>query len=444
VKPQSALLTDWYQLNMMSSYYELGMEESAVFEFFIRRLPPERNFVVACGLEQALEYLEQLRFTEADIEWLASTGRFSNAVLDRFRTFRFTGDVHAVPEATVCFAQEPLLRVTAPLPEAQLVESRLINLLHYQTLVASKAIRCRLAAGARVLSDFGMRRSHGAEAALYAARAAYIAGFDSTSNVEAVRRFGIPVSGTMAHSFIEAHTSEVEALRAFCRTRPIGVTLLIDTYDIQRGAERVVQLVHEFVGSSIAIAGVRIDSGDLGDEARKVRMILDRGGCSHVKIVASGGIDENQIAGLLRAEAPIDAFGVGTSLTTSNDVPALDCAYKLQQYAGVPRKKHSAWKTTWPGRRQVHRTYGDDGRIAMDVISCADEVVEGKQLVTLVMQQGKRIASAPELESLRRHCKEEVETLPQPLRSLERGPRSPVKISQGLHQLAKELDAVRH
>jgi nicotinate phosphoribosyltransferase len=444
VKLQSALLTDWYQLNMMSSYYELGMEEVAVFEFFIRRLPPERNFLVACGLEQALDYLEHVHFTEAEIEWLAATKHFSTAVLERFRSFRFTGDVYALAEGTVCFAQEPLVRVTAPLPEAQLVESRLINLLHYQTMVASKAARCRLAAGTRTLADFGMRRAHGAEAALYAARAAYIAGFDSTSNVQAAREFDIPLTGTMAHSFVESHVNELDALRAFARTHPLDVTLLIDTYDIRRGAERVVQLAREFANGPITITGVRIDSGDLGEEARTVRVILDKGGCPYVKVVASGGIDEYQIAALLRADAPIDAFGVGTSLTTSSDVPAIDCAYKLQQYAGLPRKKHSAWKSTWPGRKQVHRQYGDDGRIAMDMVSCADEILEGKQLLGPVMQHGKRNVSSPPLAELRRHCAHEVDTLPAALRSLEPGLHSPVKISRGLHQLAEELDAVKH
>jgi len=444
VEPQTALLTDWYQLTMMSSYYELGMEDTAVFEFGFRRLPSERNFLIACGLEQVLDYLEHVHFTESEIEWLAATQRFSNAVLDRLRKFRFTGQVYAMPEGTLCFADEPLLRVTASLPEAQFVESRLVNLLHYQTLIASKAARCRLAAGSKALGDFGMRRAHGAEAAVYAARAAYIAGFDSTSNVEAARQFGIPLSGTMGHSFIEAHISEIDALRAFVRTQVVDVTLLVDTYDIQGGTERVVQLARESTNSPIKIAAVRIDSGNLGEEAHKVRRILDRGGCADINVFVSGGIDEYQIAALLRSGAPIDAFGVGTPLTTSSDVAALDCAYKLQQYAGLPRKKNSLWKSTWPGRRQVHRGYGDDGRIAMDVVSCADEVVEGKQLLSPVMQNGQRSFHSPPLAQVRHHCHEEIVTLPIALCSLDSGPRSPVKISHGLHQLVGELDAVKH
>lgn len=246
---------------MLSAYYELGMEQTAVFEFSVRRLPDERNFLIAAGLEQMLDYVEGLRFTEDDLAWLDSTGKFKQPFLDRLATWRFCGDIDAMPEGTVCFGDEPIVRVAAPLPQAQLLESRLINLLHLQTLIASKAARFRLAAGKRPLVDFGMRRAHGAEAALFAARASYIAGFDATSNVEAARRFGISCSGTMAHSFIQPHDRELEAFRSFARTRPDDLTLLIDTYDTAQAAEQVVGLAHELAEQGIKIRNVRVDSG---------------------------------------------------------------------------------------------------------------------------------------------------------------------------------------
>src|SRR6185369_80163 len=300
-----ALLTDLYQLTMLDAYYTLGMEKPAVFEFFVRRLPAGRNFLVAAGLEQVLDYLENLRFSADEIEWLASTQRFSASFIERLSKFRFTGQVYALREGTVFFASEPVLRVVAPLPEAQLVESRIVNLLHYQTLVASKAARCRLAAPRAELIDFGMRRAHGAEAAALCSRASYIAGFDSTATVEASRRFGIPVAGTMAHSFVQAHEMELEAFRNFAKCRPDNLVLLIDTYDIARGARRAVEVATQLRSSGVTVKGVRIDSGDLAAEARRVRGILDSLGAKDIRILVSGSVDEYSIAAMKADQVPV-------------------------------------------------------------------------------------------------------------------------------------------
>ena len=319
----SPLLTDLYQINMIQAYLDHGDTETAVFELFVRSLPPRRGFLLASGLQQALDFLEQLRFSSADIDWLKSTGRFNKNLLDYVADFHFRGEVHAIAEGTAFFASEPILRVIAPLPQAQLVESRLINILHFQSLIAAKAARCVLAAPGKLLVDFGMRRAHGAEAALLAARASYLAGFAGTATVLAGQAFGIPLFGTMAHSFIEAHDDEMAAFEIFARARPDNVVLLLDTYDTEAAARKVVALAPRLKASGIVIRGVRLDSGNLAALAKSVRAILDAGGLQDVTIFASGGLDEDALADLLRARAPIDGFGVGTSLTTSSDVPAI-------------------------------------------------------------------------------------------------------------------------
>jgi len=365
----SALLTDLYQINMMQAYLDHDETKTAVFEFFVRTLPARRGFFIAAGLEQALDFLESLHFSAAEIEWLASTGRFGKNLLAYLREFRFAGDVHAMPEGTAFFANEPILRVTAPLPQAQFVESRLINILHFQTLIAAKAARMVLATPGKVLVDFGLRRAHGAEAGLMAARASYIAGFAGTATVLAGRDFGIPIYGTMAHSFIEAFDDEMAAFDAFAKSRPDNLVLLLDTYDTEAGARKVVALAPRLKAAGITIRAVRLDSGDLVALARSVRGILDAGGLRDVTIFASGGLDEDALAAFVEKNAPIDGLGVGTSLTTSSDVPNLDCVYKLQEYAGLPRRKRSEKKATWPGRKQVWRRYAADGRMAGDLLA---------------------------------------------------------------------------
>ncbi len=293
----SPLTTDLYELNMVQAYLDRGEDKEAVFEFFVRRLPARRGFLLAAGLADALDYLETLQFSKADIDWLKSTGRFRNNLLDYLASFRFTGDVHAIPEGSVCFPNEPLMRITAPLPQAQLVETRLINILHYQTLIASKAARMVLAAPGKNLADFGLRTAHGAEAGLFSARASYIAGFAGAANVLAGERYGMPIVGTMAHSFVQVHDDEAQAFEDFARARPEGVILLIDTYDTEAGARKVVQLAPKLKADGIAIRGVRIDSGDLIAMSKKVRAILDAGGLKDVIILVSGGINEDVLAG---------------------------------------------------------------------------------------------------------------------------------------------------
>jgi nicotinate phosphoribosyltransferase len=441
IQDASPLLTDLYQLNMIQAYLDRGETRTAVFEFFVRSLPARRRFLVAAGLEQALDFLETLRFSAEELDWLTSTGRFGPQLIDYLASLRFTGDVHAIAEGTICFPNEPLLRVTAPLPQAQLIESRVMNILHFQTMIAAKAARVVLAAGKRPVVDFGFRRAHGAEAGLMAARASYIAGFAGTATVLAEQRFGIPTFGTMAHSFIEAHDDEVTAFENFARSRPNNVTLLIDTYDTEAAARKVVALAGRLKQAGITIRAVRLDSGDLVALANSVRRILDAGGCSDITIFASGGLDEDEIDAMLRAGAPIDGFGVGTSLTTSSDVPALDCAYKLQEYAGVPRRKRSSGKATWPGRKQVWRSYAADGRMAGDVVGLEDETHAGEPLLRLVMPSGGGAPPPPTLTDIRARAARELARLPEPLRSLGDGATYPVRVSESLKKVAAETDA---
>jgi nicotinate phosphoribosyltransferase len=436
----SPLSTDLYELNMIQAYLDRGEDKQAVFEFFVRRLPARRNFLLAAGLEDALAYLETLHFSPSEIDWLTSTKRFRSNFIDYLAGLRFTGDVHTIPEGTICFPHEPLIRITAPLPVAQLVETRLINILHFQTLVASKAARMVLAAPGKILSDFGLRTAHGAEAGLFSARASYIAGFAGAANVLAGEHYGIPIVGTMAHSFVQVHEDEMTAFENFARSRPEGVILLIDTYDTEAGARKVVELAPKLKADGIAIRGVRIDSGDLGAMAKKVRGILDAGGLDDVIILVSGGINEDVLQTMIAANAPIDGYGVGVNLDASIDAPSLDCAYKLQEYAGRPKRKLSEGKVTWPGRKQVWRSYGSDGRMSGDTISLENDSHRGDPLLVPVMRAGRRLAPAPTLAQIREHAKHQLARLPEPLRRLEKSNEYPVRISDKLNALASQLD----
>jgi nicotinate phosphoribosyltransferase len=435
----SPFLTDLYQLNMVQAYLDHDQTAPATFEFFVRRLPERRGFLLAAGLEQVLDYLEGLRFSPEDLDWLASTGRFGKHLIHYLADFRFTGDVHAMPEGTAFFADEPVLRVTAPLPQAQMIESRLINILHFQTLIASKAARVVLAAPDRLLVDFGFRRAHGAEAGLMAARASYVAGFTGTATVLAEQLYGIPCFGTMAHSYVQAHDDELTAFENFARARPNNLTLLIDTYDTEAAAKKVVALAPRLAADGIKIGAVRIDSGDMIALAKSVRGILDGGGLPDVRIFLSGGLDEDSVAAMIRAGAPIDGFGVGTALTTSSDVASLDCVYKLEEYAGVPRRKRSLAKQTWPGRKQVWRRYAESGTMIGDILSIEWDQQPGEPLLGPVMRDGRRLQPQPSLADIRARSKRELARLPTALKRLEPSDY-PVKIGEALTRVTAEVD----
>jgi nicotinate phosphoribosyltransferase len=407
---------------MLQAYYEQEMTGTAVFELFVRKLPPGREFLVAAGLAQALEFVEGARFGPEELEWIDSSGLFAPGFPARLEQWRFTGDIHAMPEGTVFFPDEPLLRVVAPMPEAQLLETRLLNLVHFETLIASKAAHVRRAAPGKRLIDFGLRRAHGAEAGLLAARAAWIAGFDGTATALAAPRFGIPVFGTMAHSFVQAHDSESEAFAHFAAAFPENAVLLVDTYDTVEGTRRA-------AATPGRLKGVRLDSGDLEDLARKARRILDEAGHREAMIFASGNLDEARIAALEAAGAPIDSYGVGTSLTTSADMPYLDAVYKLEEYAGRPRRKRSTGKATWPGRKQVWREVDAAGRFERDTISVEGDAHPGEPLLVPAMLAGERLAQ-PTLAESRSRCLADLERLPAP----------EVVVAPALKRLAEEVD----
>ncbi len=436
----SVLLTDLYELAMAQAYLEHGMEEPAVFEFFVRRLPASRHFLIAAGLEQVVEYLLDLRVTEEERRWLESTGRFTPALLRYLESLHFAGDVDAIPEGTLCFPQEPILRITAPLPLAQLVESRVMNLLHFQTMIASKAARSVLVAHGKPLIDFGLRRAHGAEAGVLAARASYLAGFTGTATVLSGMRYGIPVYGTMAHAFIQAHQDETSAFQNFAASQPEHIVLLLDTYDTEEAARKVVRLAPALSAKGLRVKGVRLDSGDLATLAKKVRDILDEGGLRETEILVSGNLDEYRVRDLLKAGAPIDSFAVGTALTTSADAPALDCAYKLQAYAGRPTRKRSEGKATWPGPKQVYRYTDTAGRLAYDSVTTATDRQAGVPLLVPVVRNGKLTGPLPSLVEIRRYTAAQLAQLPDRLRTLDQAQPYEVRIAPALKDLADELD----
>ncbi len=437
----SPLLTDLYQLTMLHAYFTHDLRDTAVFELFVRKMPERRNFMMAAGLEQALEFLEGLRFAPEELEWVSGSKLFPPEFVKHLEALRFTGEVHAMPEGTLFFPDEPVLRVTAPLPEAQLVESRLINLIHFETLVATKAARSVLVAPGRLLVDFGLRRAHGAEAGLLAARASYLAGFTGTATVLAGQQWGIPVFGTMAHSFVEAHDDEASAFRRFAQVYPHGAVLLIDTYDTEAAAARIVALAPRWREQGIRVKGVRLDSGDLAVLSRSVRRTLDAGGLAEATIFASGNLDEYRIRDLLAAGAPIDGFGIGTSLVTSSDAPFLDAVYKLQEYAGRARRKRSTGKASWPGRKQVYRHCRDGGALDHDVVTVEEDRRDGEPLLVPVMRNGRRLHAAESLDAIRARAAAQLARLPARCRGLEAAKRPyRVELSPALRRLADAVD----
>jgi nicotinate phosphoribosyltransferase len=428
------LLTDLYELNMAASYLRRGMNELATFSLFVRRLPDTRGFLVAAGVESCLDFLEQLRFEEEDLRYLGETLGFTSRDLEAFRRFRFTGEVWAVPEGRIALAGEPLVEVTAPLPEAQLIETFLLNQVTFETTIASKAARCVIAAGGRDLVDFAFRRTQGIEAGLDVARLSAMVGFVATSNVEAARRYGLVAAGTMAHSYVEAFPNEIDALRAFAQDFPGQATFLVDTYDTVGGIRRAIAVIKEL--GLRGELGIRLDSGDLGELARRGRRLLDRGGLPNVRIFASGGLDELEIDDLVRGGAPIDVFCVGTKMGVSADSPYLDTAYKLVRYGDRPVMKLSRGKVSAPGRRQVFRR----SRPFSDLIGLHEEAVPGgrERLLEPLMRLGRRRGSRPSIAQSRALFEADFALLPDPARDL-RSPKSPpVGSSQALRRLSAD------
>ena len=435
----SVLLTDLYELTMLQAYFAERMSDVGVFSLFVRRLPERRNYLLACGLDDVLGFLETLRFDQAALAYLDSLGRFSNAFLRQLEQFRFAGDVYAVPEGTPVFANEPIVEVEAPIAESQLVEAFVMNQIHLQTVLASKAARVVAAARGRQVVDFGLRRMHGIDAGLKAARAFYIAGVHATSNVAAGQAYGLQVAGTLAHSYIQAHDDEYEAFRAFARLYPDTV-LLVDTYDTLAGVRKVVDLARE-LGSDFRVSAVRLDSGDLRKLAFAARRILDDAGLRSVGIFASGSLTEDAIARLLAAGAPIDGFGVGTDMGVSRDAPSLDIAYKLVEYGGRGRLKLSTGKALLPGRKQIFRVERD--KVAdHDVLGRRDEQSDGRALLQRVMAGGQRCSEGRvTLDEARAHAKAELERLPSRLLGIEPA-RPPYRVDLST-ALAQDRTALR-
>ena len=433
-----ALLTDLYELTMLQAYFEEHMRERAVFSLFVRRLPKRRNFLLACGLDDVLAFLESLQFDQPALDYLASLGRFSEPFLRHLERLRFTGDVYAVPEGTPVFANEPLIEIEGPIEEGQLVEAFVMNQINLQTVLASKAARVIDAARGRQVVDFGLRRMHGTDAGLKAARAFHIAGVHATSNVAAGQAYGLRVAGTLAHSYIQAHDDEYEAFRAFARLYPDTV-LLVDTYDTLEGVRKVIDLARE-LGPGFRVSGVRLDSGDLGVLALETRRLLDDAGLRSVTIFASGGLTEDEIARLLAAGAPIDGFGVGTDMGVSRDAPSLDIAYKLVEYAGQPRLKLSTGKVLLPGPKQIFRIERD-GMADHDVLGRRDEPPCGRPLLQRVMASGRRCSAGQvTLNEARAQAARERARLPSDVRGLD--PAQPAYRVEVSPALADERDAL--
>ncbi|RUO23939.1 nicotinate phosphoribosyltransferase [Aliidiomarina minuta] len=436
------LFTDLYELTMLQAYYDQDMHENAVFTLFVRELPATRNYLLACGLDTLLEYLENFSFNADDIDYLRSLDKFSDSFLDWLHNFRFTGQVRAMPEGTPCFGHEPLLEVSAPLPQAQVIETLVMNQMQLQTVLASKASRVANAAEGRSVLDFGPRRMHGIDAAVKGARAYYIAGINATSNVLAGKLYNVPVAGTMAHSYIQAHDDEQKAFDNFIKSYPQTV-LLVDTFDTLSGVQKVIQLA-ERLGDKFAVQGIRLDSGDLAELAHKARQQLNKAGLQKMQIMVSGGLDESAIEDLVKSGAPVDGFGVGTDMGVSQDSPALDIAYKLCYYAGKGRLKLSSGKPILPGAKQVFRVSDNEGYCG-DTIARADEKLPGRPLLQEVMRDGRRLAShTQDLEDIRNYSQAQVQQLPARFRRLQKQDTPyPVAVSDKLstyqHQVSEAV-----
>ena len=433
----SALFTDLYELTMAQAYAAEHMNQLAVFELTFRKLPPNRNYIVAAGIADVLEFLSTFRFATEELDYLRQRGEFSEDFLSRLKDLEFSGDVYALPEGTLVFPNEPIIQVIAPVMEAQLMETFVLNQIHFQSLAVAKAARVVEAAKGRSVVDFGSRRAHGTDAAIKVARATYLAGGAGTSNVLAGRIYGIPVFGTMAHSYVQAHDSELASFEMFAALYP-ETTLLVDTYDTLEGVRRVIHL-SRMLEDRFRVRAVRLDSGDLGALAFEARKMLDQAGLKHVTIFASSSLDEYEIQRLVNSGAPIDAFGVGTKLAVMEDASHLDMAYKLVEYGGKGRLKLSTSKVLYPGRKQVFRQI-EDGRMICDVIGRHDEQLPGEPLLQPVMRLGLRTTS-PHLEDSRRRLQRELARLPPQFRRLDPAPAPYlIHFSECLY---KDLAAIR-
>jgi nicotinate phosphoribosyltransferase len=408
----TALLTDLYELTMAQSYLKHKKTGTAVFSLFSRSLPEERNFLVAGGLETLVRKLEQFRFSSDDIAYLDGLGMFTRDFLSWLEAFRFSGTLYAIPEGSVVFANEPLVQVEGSLPECQILETLALNCIHFETLAASKAARIISVARGRSVVDFGFRRSHATEAGILAARAAWIAGFDGTSNLEAGKQFGLPVVGTMAHSLVMLFATEEEAFRAYASTFPDRCLFLIDTYDTLACTDTVIRLARE----GVPVIGIRIDSGDIAGLVSAVREKFDRAGLPQIRIFVSSGVDEYAIDRWLAAGVPIDSFGVGTHFITSSDAPFLDMVYKLVEYEGEPKVKTSPGKTTFPYRRQVVRHYREGIMEYDDVIRVVSPETAG--LAEPCLCNGRLIRPLPSVAEIRERCRCDLSALPDSLKLL--------------------------
>jgi nicotinate phosphoribosyltransferase len=434
---QSALLTDLYELTMAQAYFHSGRLGNATFSLYVRDYPHDRGYLIAAGLYDVLAFLESFAFDADGIDYLRSTRIFAPDFLDYLKGVRFTGSVRALAEGRLFFAHEPLVEVTAPIVEAQIVETYLINQMNLQSMLATKAARCVYAAGGRGVVDFALRRTHGTDAGMKAARASYLAGCAGTSNVLAGKTYGIPIVGTMAHSFIMSFERESDAFRAYASSFPDACILLIDTYDPIAGAKNAVDIARDLAARGKKLRGVRIDSGDLAALARQVRRIFDDAGFRDVQILGSGGLDEYDLADLTTAQAPFDGYGVGTQMGISGDAPSLDMAYKLVEIEGRPVLKLSHGKASMPGRKQVFR-FRDGARLAKDVIGLADESLDAEALLETVMQDGKIKGVYPTLNHIRDRCRAEFALLDEGIKAVRAPASYPVGISPGLQRLREE------
>ncbi len=437
------LFTDFYELTMCASYFDNKNFEPATFDLFIRRLPENRSYILSAGLEQCLQYLQNIKFTDKHLAFLKTQG-FKGDFLDYLGGFRFTGEVWAVPEGSLVFPNETLMRVTAPIIEAQLIETFLLNTINLQTMIATKASRVVQAAKGKPVIEFGLRREPGIDAGMNVARSSYIAGCTGTSNVLAGQVYGIPVFGTMAHSFIMSYPKEIDAFRAFTDTFPNKSTLLIDTYQDISGAEKAVVVAKELEKKGCRLGGVRLDSGDLAKTSKKIRKLFDEQGLSYIKIFASGDLDEFKVEELLAKGAQIDSFGVGTKMGTSADRPYLDVIYKLCETMGPdgafsPIMKLSKNKITLPGRKQVYRCMDAVGNFEKDTIALADEKVEGEPLLVRVMEKSRLTYDLPSLEKIRYEAASSLSKLPEEYKVLTGAPPYPVELSRNLLKLVKSL-----